>query len=238
MAEGNSFGPSTSTAERARKPVNHATSLYFTARRRVSVHEEALPTLKATQVLVETLFSAISPGTERLIYRGEFPEGMAVDQSIVDLPGEFAYPLKYGYAAVGQVVALGKDVAADWDGCLVLAFHPHESHFIADPLTLLPVPGDINAEDAAFLPTMETAVNFVMDGAPVIGEDMLVFGQGIVGLMTTSILAGFPLANLITLDQHALRRRTSREVGAQASLYPDDGHSKRCCVISCQTGQI
>ena len=221
--ESTSLGPRTSTGELLeRKSVNHTTSLYFTARRQVSVREEALPKLKATQVLVETLFSAISPGTESLIYRGEFPEGMAIDESIVDLSGEFAYPLKYGYSAVGQVVALGKDVEADWGGSLVLAFHPHESHFIADPSTLLPVPDDINAEDAAFLPTMETAVNFVMDGAPVIGEDVLVFGQGIVGLLTTSILAGFPLANLITLDQHALRRQTSREAGAGASLDPDD----------------
>lgn len=221
--EPTSLGPSISKAELLeRKPVNQTTSLYFTARRQVSVREETLPKLKATQVLVATLFSAISPGTECLIYRGEFPEGMAVDERIVDLSGEFAYPLKYGYAAVGQVVATGEDVEADWEGSLVVAFHPHESHFVADPSTLLPVPEDINAEDAAFLPTMETAVNFVMDGAPVIGEDVLVFGQGIVGLLTTSILAGFPLANLITLDEHALRRQTSCEAGAQASLYPND----------------
>ncbi|HYC19416.1 MAG TPA: zinc-binding alcohol dehydrogenase [Candidatus Bathyarchaeia archaeon] len=205
-----------------RKPVNHVTSLYFTAPREVSVREEALPQLKPTQALVETLFSAISPGTESLIYRGEFPKGMAIDETIVDLSGEFAYPLKYGYAAVGEVVSLGKDVRADWEGRLVLAFHPHESHFIADPSTLLTVPDDVNAEDAAFLPTMETAVNFVMDGAPVIGEEVLVFGQGIVGLLTTSILGVFPLANLITLDQHALRRQASREAGAGASLDPDD----------------
>ena len=221
--EPTSLGHSISKAELLeRKPVNQTKSLYFTARRQVSVREETLPKLKATQVLVATLFSAISPGTECLIYRGEFPEGMAVDESIVDLSGEFAYPLKYGYAAVGQVVATGEDVEADWDGSLVVAFHPHESHFVADPSTLLPVPEDINAEDAAFLPTMETAVNFVMDGAPVIGEDVLVFGQGIVGLLTTSILAGFPLANLITFDEHALRRQTSCEAGAQASLYPND----------------
>ena len=221
--EPTSLGPSISKAELLeRKPVNQTKSLYFTARQQVSVREETLPKLKATQVLVATLFSAISPGTECLIYRGEFPEGMAVDESIVDLSGEFTYPLKYGYAAVGQVVATGEDVEADWDGSLVVAFHPHESHFVADPSTLLPVPEDINAEDAAFLPTMETAVNFVMDGAPVIGEDVLVFGQGIVGLLTTSILAGFPLANLITFDEHALRRQTSCEAGAQASLYPND----------------
>lgn len=221
--EPTSLGHSISKAELLeRKPVNQTKSLYFTARRQVSVREETLPKLKTTQVLVATLFSAISAGTECLIYRGEFPEGMAVDESIVDLSGEFAYPLKYGYAAVGQVVATGEDVEADWEGSLIMAFHPHESHFVADPSTLLPVPEDINAEDAAFLPTMETAVNFVMDGAPVIGEDVLVFGQGIVGLLTTSILAGFPLANLITFDEHALRRQTSCEAGAQASLYPND----------------
>ena len=99
-----------------RKPVNHVTSLYFTAPREVSVREEALPQLKPTQALVETLFSAINPGIESLIYRGEFPKGMAIDETIVDLSGEFAYPLKYGYAAVGEVVSLGKDVRADWEG--------------------------------------------------------------------------------------------------------------------------
>jgi 2-desacetyl-2-hydroxyethyl bacteriochlorophyllide A dehydrogenase len=214
--------PTSTRALLEKKPVNRMKSLYFTAQRQVSVCEGAIPNLKTTQVLVETLFSAISPGTEALVYRGEFPDQMSVDENIADLSGEFAYPLKYGYAAIGQVVATGKDVMADWDGRLVMAFHPHESHFVADPSTLLPVPEDINAEDAAFLPTMETAVNFVMDGAPVIGEDVLIFGQGIVGLLTTSILADFPLANLITLDQHALRRQTSREAGAHASLYPDD----------------
>jgi threonine dehydrogenase-like Zn-dependent dehydrogenase len=84
------------------------------------------------------------------------------------------------------------------------------------------VPEGVSPEDAAFLPTMETAVNFVMDGAPLIGEDALVFGQGIVGLLTTSLLARFPLANLITFDQHTLRRRASIEAGAHTSFYPDD----------------
>lgn len=110
---------------------------------------------------------------------------------------------------------------ASWEGSLVTAFHPHESHFVADPSTLLPVQDDISAEDAAFLPTSETAFNFVMDGAPVIGEDVLIFGQGIVSLLTASILARFPLANLITSDRHALRRQTSLEAGAHASLFPD-----------------
>ena len=212
---------------RARIPGNRAKSLYFTARRKVAVREEALPKLTATKAVVETLFSAISPGTECLIYRGEFPLGMATDETIADLAGELTYPLKYGYAAVGHVVGAGADVEADWKGRLVVAFHAHESRFTIDPSMLVPVPDDISAEDAAFLPTMETAINFVMDGAPVVGEDVLVFGQGIVGLLTTSILARFPLANFVTFDQHELRRQASREVGAQSSRYPDDAGFER-----------
>ncbi len=199
----------------------HRTSLYFTGTRAVSIKEEELPSAGDEDVLVQTLLSAISPGTESLIYRGEFPDDMPIDESIADLSGTFAYPLKYGYATVGQVVTVGSDVDAEWEGCVVMAFHPHESHFTASPDTLIPVPDDVPVEDALFLSNMETAINFAMDGSPVVGEHVTVFGQGIVGLLTASVLAHFPVASLITLDRHAQRRHASYEVGATASLDPE-----------------
>ena len=197
-------------------------SLYFTDRRKITVRKEPLPKIDANQVLIQTQLSAISPGTEILIYRGEFPEEISIDASIPDLSGTLVYPLKYGYSAVGQVIATGEEVDSTWEGRYVMAFHPHESHFIADPNMLLPVPEDITLEDAVFLPNMETAVNFVMDGKPLIGEDVAVFGQGIVGLLTTSLLATLPLSNLVTLDCHSLRREASRKVGALVSLSPQE----------------
>ena len=72
-----------------------------------------------------------------------------------------------------------------------------------------------------FLPNMETAVNFVMDGQPILGEKVVVLGQGIVGLLTISLLAQFPLNKLISMDLFPLRRRISQELGAQISLDPD-----------------
>ncbi len=198
------------------------TSLYFTGTRAVSIREEELPRINADEVLVQALLSAISPGTESLIYRGEFPEGTPIDENIADLSGIFAYPLKYGYATVGQVVAVGSDTDAEWEGRVVMAFHPHESHFAAPPDTLIPVPDDVPAEDASFLPNMETAINFVMDGSPLVGENVAVFGQGIVGLLTASVLAHFPIASLVTLDRHARRRRASCELGTTASLDPKE----------------
>jgi 2-desacetyl-2-hydroxyethyl bacteriochlorophyllide A dehydrogenase len=195
-------------------------SLYFTGPYQVCVQEESLPPPVAGQVLVQTLVSAISPGTELLIYRGQAPTDIPVDETIPALAGDFGFPLKYGYAAVGRVMALGADVAPEWQGRLVFVFHPHESHFLASPAELIPVPSTLSAEEAAFLPNMETAVNFLMDGRPLIGEQVAVFGQGVVGLLTTALLAQLPLARLITLDRYPIRREKSLAMGAHASLDP------------------
>jgi threonine dehydrogenase-like Zn-dependent dehydrogenase len=71
-----------------------------------------------------------------------------------------------------------------------------------------------------------------MDGAPVIGERVAILGQGVVGLLTTALLAGFPLAYLVTLDHHPLRRQVSLALGAHASLDPHDAESARIILSS------
>ncbi|MEK7786036.1 MAG: zinc-binding alcohol dehydrogenase, partial [Chloroflexota bacterium] len=159
---------------------------------------------------------------ELLVYRGQAPTELAVDETISALPGLFSFPLKYGYAAVGRVAALGPDVDESWLNRLVFAFNPHESHFTAAAANLLPLPADVDVDTALFLPNMETAVNFLHDGAPLVGERVAVFGQGIVGLLTTSLLAQMPLANLTTFDRYPLRREASRSLGAHASLDPSE----------------
>lgn len=195
-------------------------AVIFAAPYTIDVHEEQIPEPCEGQLLVQTLVSAISPGTEMLVYRGQMPADIPLDATISALDGAFAYPLKYGYAAVGRVIACGHGVDAGWQNRLVFAFHPHESHFLAAPQDVLPVPDGVAPETAVFLPNMETAVSFVMDGRPVIGEQVAVFGQGIVGLLTTALLAQLPLARLVTLDRYPLRRQWSSRLGAYLSLDP------------------
>ncbi len=189
----------------------------------VQAREETLPAPAAGQVLVQTLLSAISPGTEMLIYRGEFPPGLAVDASIASLAGGFHYPQRYGYALVGRIVESGAGIDHAWEGRLAFAFQPHASHFLAEPHNLIPLPSGISAEQALFLPNMETAVNFLMDGAPLIGEQVVVFGQGIVGLLTAALLQRFPLGRLVTIDRFAARRQASLALGVFASLEAQAG---------------
>ncbi|MDS0222336.1 oxidoreductase [Haloarcula sp. S1AR25-5A] len=192
--------------------------LYFTGTESVTIDETPVPQPGPSEVRVRTELSGISPGTELLVYRGEVPSDLATDETIGALDGTFSYPLQYGYAAVGRVTAVGDGVADDWLDRRVFAFNPHESHFLADPETL--VPTTLPPERAVFIPNAEAAVNFVMDARPRIGSRVVVFGQGPVGLLTTAALSEFPLASLVTVDPCERRRDLSESLGADRSVAP------------------
>jgi len=200
--------------------VDNRWSIVFSNPGQVDLQEEPLKMSDPGSLLVQTCASGISAGTELLIYRGQFPQNLAMDENLPALAGEFQYPVKYGYAAVGRVIDAGPQADPSWVGKLVFCFHPHTSHIWADPDDLLPVPEDISPEEAIFLPNMETAVNLVMDGSPLLGEEVVVFGQGVVGLLTTALLGWFPLRSLVTVDRFALRRAASLELGAHDCLDP------------------
>jgi 2-desacetyl-2-hydroxyethyl bacteriochlorophyllide A dehydrogenase len=193
-------------------------AVYFIAPGRVELREETLPDLKPDEVLVETQISGISAGTEMLVYRGQFPRD--VSDSHDHLSSGLNYPLAYGYACVGKVIQTGSSVPPEWNERLVFAFQPHVSHFITTPASLIPLPESLSPESAVFLPNMETAVNLIQDGAPLIGERVLVLGQGILGLLTASLLHEFPLEYLASADRFELRRKASLELGVNAALDP------------------
>ncbi|MGB6066549.1 MAG: zinc-binding alcohol dehydrogenase [Desulfomonilaceae bacterium] len=195
-------------------------SLEFTQPYQVTVIEESLPKPAPRQVLVRTICTGVSAGTEMLVYRGQWPESLLLDETIPALARPFSYPLKYGYCAVGRIIEIGSELDRDWLNKKVFSFNPHESHFLASPNELILLPDSLTAEEAVFLPNTETAISFVMDGRPLIGEQVAVFGQGVVGLLTTASLARFPLARLATLDRYPFRRQRSVEFGAQESLDP------------------
>jgi alcohol dehydrogenase len=153
-----------------------------------------------------------------LVYSDDVPAELPVDETIETFDGTFSYPLQYGYAAVGRVSAVGEAVDDEWLDRRVFAFNPHESHFLAEPETL--VPTELPRERALLIPNAETAVNFVMDARPRVGARVVVFGQGPIGLLTTALLAEFPLSELVTVDHYERRRRLSESLGADRAVVP------------------
>ncbi|MBT3190049.1 MAG: zinc-binding alcohol dehydrogenase [Anaerolineae bacterium] len=197
-------------------------ALYFDGPYKLSIREEDLPVPKADQILVQTTLTAISAGTEMLFYRGQFPREMAVDASIDALEEQNDYPLKYGYMAVGVIEEVGEKLSKKLLGKRVFSFQPHQSHFLAKESDLIFIPDDIADEDAVFLPNMETAVNLVMDAKPILGERVIVFGQGIVGLLVSALLRQFPLESLVVVDPVPMRREAALALGVDAAFAPEE----------------
>lgn len=190
-------------------------TVYFTAQRQVELREESLPALGAEDVLVETICSSISAGTEMLVYRGQFPH---LNDSHDHLSSDLCYPLSYGYACVGVIKDTGKQADKSLRDKLVFGFQPHTSALICHPSSLVFAPASLPAEACSFLSNMETAVNLVQDAAPILGERALVLGQGVVGLLVASLLKEFPLEALVTSDCYELRRKASHEIGVNESI--------------------
>lgn len=194
--------------------------LRFLGPRQVSVETQPLPQPAADEVRVDTVLSAVSPGTEKLVYRGEAPAGETGDAALDSLSSGLDFPFLYGYSCVGHVTAVGDEVSTEWRGRRVFSFQPHVSHFTATPDVLLPLPDELSWTEGVLIPNAETAVNLVMDGAPILGEDVVVFGQGVVGLLTTALLAAHPIGALYTVEPDATRRKWSEAFGAHQSFPP------------------
>jgi len=192
-------------------------SLYFVAPGSVEIREEEVS--GTGRLLVRALHSAVSAGTELLAFRGLVPAEMQRDETIPVLAGTFAFPFKYGYSMVGEVLSAPADMK-EWEGKKVFSFHPHEDLFFAEPDSLFPLPQGAVPAEVSLLPSMETAVHLLRDGRPMAGEKAAVFGQGVIGLLVTRLLSGMLVSELVTFDLHPLRREKSLEMGATESVDP------------------
>ncbi len=199
-----------------------ASAIFHTGPEQSECREIRLADLSDGDVLIETICSAISPGTESMIYRGHMPPGMKGDSIIPSLRTSLVYPFRYGYTLVGNIIECGNQVDPVWVGRRVFTFHPHQTRVVIPLADCLAIPGDLAIEDALFLPNMEAALNFVMDANPVIGSRVMVFGLGAVGLLTCGLLQRLPLGRLIGADPLAYRRERAVDRGLPAVLDPLD----------------
>lgn len=207
-------------------------ALFHVAAGRVESREVPLSAPGEGEVLIRSRCSAISSGTEAMIFGGAFPKGAALDSRIESLKGGFVYPFSYGYALVGEVAATGPGGDDSSIGSMLFAFHPHQDRVVVPLADCIAIPDGIAPEAALFLPQVETALNLVMDGAPLIGERVLVFGQGVVGLLTACLLQRFPLARLVAAEPLAWRRELAGQWGVPETVDPSDADRWRARLVS------
>jgi 2-desacetyl-2-hydroxyethyl bacteriochlorophyllide A dehydrogenase len=192
-----------------------ATAVSFTAPRRVELVSVDLPAPGEGEVLVRTLWSGISGGTEVLAYRGHITPDLPLDEVIGALGGTFAFPFRYGYSCVGRVERSGTGVE---EGRLVFAFHPHQDRFVAREEDLVPLDG-VDPRVGTLFPLVETALQVALDAGAVLEEVVVVTGLGAVGLLTALLLqrAG---ARVIASEPNGQRRAVAAGLGVDA-VPPD-----------------
>lgn len=201
--------------------MHEATTVTFAAPRDVSVSRAPLPSLQPREVLVRTEYSAVSSGTELLVYNGEMPTDIPADAVFAEHAAPFSYPSAYGYAAVGRVVIPQRGERPGLEE-RVFAFREHTSAFAAPIASLLPIPEQVSSLDAVFFPMVETALALAADAAPLPGEAVAVVGQGTVGLLLAAVLRQLhPYCRIVVMDLREARLRVSLEdVGVHAALDP------------------
>ncbi len=183
-----------------------ARALFHTAPRCVEIRELPTPRPAAGEVLVGTLFSGISSGTERLVYRGEVPADLALDDTIDALGGAFRYPFPYGYACVGEVADSGR---------AVFAFQPHQDVFAARASDLISLPA-VDPASATLFPLVETALQVTLDAGTGYRDRVIVLGAGVLGLLTALLLQRSGQRPLLAEPQ-AWRRVLARRLGVTAA---------------------
>ena len=191
-----------------------------------ALREEALPPRGPDQALVRSLASGISRGTERLVLMGRVPESQYGAMRCPLQVGDFPFPVKYGYSAVGVV----EDGPAALLGRRVFCLHPHQDRFLAPVGMCIPVPDDVPDTRAVLAANMETAVNILWDARPLAGERALVIGAGVVGLLAAALLARMPGMEVVVCDLDPRRRAVVEALGARFTA-PAEAPGERDLII-------
>jgi 2-desacetyl-2-hydroxyethyl bacteriochlorophyllide A dehydrogenase len=189
-----------------------ARGVVFEAPRRIAISPVGLGPPGDGDIVVRTLWSGISGGTEMLAYRGEIDPALPLDETIGALGGSFAFPFRYGYSCVGRAEHPGGKAP---HGRLVFAFHPHQDAFVV-PVEDVVVLDDVDPRLATMFPLVETALQVALDAGPVLEQPVAVIGLGAVG-----ILAGLMLqragARVLGIEPLAERRTVATTVGLESA---------------------
>ena len=176
-----------------------------------------LPARGPGDVVVRTLRSGISRGTETLVFRGGVPPDQRARMRAPFQEGEFPGPVKYGYLNVGAV----EEGPAELRGRTVFCLYPHQTAYVVPAGAVSVVPEDVPAARAVLAGAVETAVNSLWDALPAVGDRVAVVGGGMVGCCAARLLHHYPALRVTLVDVDPGRADVAAALGVDFAL-PDD----------------
>jgi threonine dehydrogenase-like Zn-dependent dehydrogenase len=155
-----------------------------------------LPEPGPNDVVVRTVRSGISRGTETLVFRGGVPPAERTRMRAPFQEGDFPGPVKFGYLNVGAV----EEGPPELRGRTVFCLYPHQTAYVVPADAVSVVPEGIPTARAVLAGIVETAVNALWDAAPLVGDRVAVVGAGMLGCCVARLLQRFPGVRVTLVD--------------------------------------
>ncbi len=202
------------TTRRSTGRTQVAKALWYVSAGKAELRPETVPPPRTGEAQVQTLYTGISRGTERLVLAGQVGESEWDRMRAPMQAGNFPFPVKYGYCAVGRVHAGSDDLL----GKTVFCLHPHQDWFNATLDRLTVVPDAVSPRRATLTANMETALNALWDSGTGPGDRIAVVGGGIVGLLVASLAGRLPGADVTLVDVDATRATLAKHLGVSFAI--------------------
>lgn len=201
-------------------------AFWVEGRGRGALVEAPLPSRKPGEVLVRTLYSAISRGTEALVFAGAVPENVAGQMRAPFQEGEFPWPVKYGYSSVGRVLE-GPESLLDKH---VFCLFPHQDFYVVPASDAVPLPEGLLPARAVLAANMETALNALWDAELKAGDKVSVVGAGVVGSLVAFLAGQYPGTEVELIDTNDERKATAQGLGV-TFCRPEEAKDSRDVVF-------
>ncbi len=194
--------------------IDTARAFWLAAPGRGEIRIARLPRLGPADVLVRATASAISRGTESLVFQGRVPPSEFQTMRCPFQEGDFPAPVKYGYASVGVI----EEGPAARRGERVFCLYPHQDFYIVPAESVLAIPEDVPDERAALAANMETALNALWDAGPRLGDRIAIVGAGVVGCLVAALAAKVPGTRVELVDIDPRREAVATALGCGFAL--------------------
>ena len=186
-----------------------ARAFWITGPRRAEIRSERLPELGLSDVLIRTLYTGISRGTEALVYANRVPVSEHARMRAPFQAGDFPAPVKYGYASTGRIERGPRALV----GRNVFCLFPHQTRYVVPASAVHVLPDDVPPARAVLAANLETAVNGLWDARPGIGDRIAVVGAGTVGCLAAWLAARIPGCEVELIDVNADKEKVARALG-------------------------
>jgi hypothetical protein len=205
-----------------------ASAFWVTGPGRGELRSENLPSPGGDQLRVRTLYSAISRGTESLVFSGQVPASEWQRMRAPFQSGDFPAPVKYGYSNVGVVEA----GPTDWVGTEVFCLYPHQTAYLVPVSAAHRLPAGLPAARAVLAANVETALNGLWDAGVLAGDRVCVIGAGVVGCLVAWLAARVPGCEVQLIDVQRARAGIAAELGVPFAT-PGEAGGEADVVIHC-----